>query len=75
MAFEKVKQLTTEKEYEIISKHYDELKQHIQNCIEFEDFEILDAYDINRIKELHFEKSRLFWKIKVDTIISIGKIC
>ena len=68
MAFKEVGQLATEKEYEIITKHYLELKQHIQDCIEFEDFEVLSSYDITRIKELHFQKSALFWKMKVEKV-------
>ena len=66
MAFKEVKQLATEKEYEIICKQYDELKQHIKDCIEFEDFEVLSSYDITKIKELHFKKSVLFWQMKIN---------
>lgn len=66
MAFKEVSQLATEQEYEIITKCYQDLKQHIRDCIEFEDFETLDSYDITRIKELHFKKSALFWKMKVE---------
>jgi len=68
MVLKEVTQLTTEKEYEVISKQYLELKQHIKDCIEFEDFEVLSSYDLTKIKELHFTKSALFWKIKVQQV-------
>lgn len=68
MAFKEVTQLATEKEYETICQQYDELKQHISDCIEFEDFETLSSYDLAKIKELHYQKSELFWKLKVDAI-------
>lgn len=66
MVLREITELSTEKEYEIISQHYQELKQHIKDCIEFEDFEILSTVDITCIKELHAQKSILFWKLKVE---------
>lgn len=68
MALKEVAQLTTEKKYEAICKQYDDLKNHISDCIEFEDFEVLSSYDITKIKELHFQKSALFWKLKQETV-------
>ena len=68
MALKEVGQLATEKEYEIITHHFQDLKQHISDCIEFEDFEALSSYDMTRIKELYFQKSALFWKMKVEKV-------
>ena len=68
MAFKEVGQLSTEKEFEIVSNHFQDLKQHIQDCIEFEDFGVLSSHDINKIKELYFTKSMLFWQMKIDTV-------
>lgn len=68
MAFKEIGQLTTEQEYEAVTKQYIDLKTHIQDAIEFEDFETLSSYDLAKIKELHFQKSALFWKIKVEKI-------
>ena len=68
MAFKEVGQLSTEKEYEIITQHFKDLKQHIQDCFEYEDFEALSSYDMTKLKELYFTKSMLFWKMKQDTV-------
>ena len=68
MVLTEVSQLATEQEYEIITHHFQDLKQHISDCIEFEDFEALSSYDMSRIKELYFQKSALFWKMKVEKV-------
>lgn len=68
MVLTEVGQLATEQEYEIITHHFQDLKQHISDCIEFEDFEALSSYDMTRIKELYFQKSALFWKMKVEKV-------
>ena len=68
MGLTEVGQLATEQEYEIITRHFQDVKQHISDCIEFEDFEALSSYDMTRIKELYFQKSALFWKMKVEKV-------
>ena len=60
--------LTLEQEFEVYEKQFQELKQHINDCIQFEDFEILTSYDIEQIKRLYFTKSILFWKIRLEPI-------
>ena len=60
--------LTLEQEFEVYEKQFQELKQHINDCIQFEDFEILISYDIEQIKRLYFTKSILFWKIRLEPI-------
>ena len=60
--------LTLEQEFEVYEKQFQELKQHINDCIQFEDFETLTSYDIEQIKRLYFTKSILFWKIRLEPI-------
>ena len=68
MVLQEVKGLTLEQEFEVYEKQFQELKQHINDCIQFEDFEILTSYDIEQIKRLYFTKSILFWKIRLEPI-------
>lgn len=60
--------LSTEQEYAIVTNHFQDLKQHISDCIELEDFEVLSSHDVHKIKELYFTKSALFWKMKVEKV-------
>ena len=56
------------KEYEVISKEFTELKNRLLELIEYEDFDILNSYDVIQLKDLNQEKSVLFWKIKCAEI-------
>ena len=64
MALKEVEKLEEEK----VAQQFQELKQHILECIEFEEFQNLTSYDITKIKELHARRSVLFWKNKIGEI-------
>lgn len=68
MALTEITQLSTQEEYKTINQEYITLKNHILECIQFEEFEVLTSYDITKIRELHFQRSALYWKLKVQKV-------
>lgn len=56
------------REYEFISKEFQDLKTRLLELIEYEELDILNTYDITQLQDYGREKSILFWKIKCAEI-------